>query len=346
MQYIAAGKHTRNVRFQAFIHHRAACHSIQHNTHPLGQLIFRYQTHRQEKGIAGIVFFRSRYGPAVIVHLRQRNAFQTFFSPDIHHRMAEFQRDVVILQALYNIPFQTAAIGHQFCHSLYLCPFQRHTPGHNQANIPAAQNHHFPPGHIAFHIDKALGRTGGKNTCRPVPRNIQRPSGPLPASHRQNHGLRLNPEDPFPTVHGRYNLIPANLHYHRIRHPLNLQRPGHFNIASCIFRPGQLFPEGMQAKAVVNTLIQNTACLPVPLQYQNAFHARLSGSYGGGKSRRSAACYHNIAGFHKSPFSLPAFFFVVPVTIRETPPLLVTSSIGTASSRLSSSITLGAQKPD
>ena len=106
-----------------------------------------------------------------------------------------------------------------------------------------------------------------------------------------------------------------------------------------VLRPGQLLAEGVQAEPGVDALVQYAARLAVPLQYQNIPHALVIGADGGRQPGRAAAYDSKLYFLHHSTS------LVRPASRRLSPPPLVNSVMGTCSSRLSSSMTFGPQKP-
>ena len=191
----------------------------------------------------------------MLVNLGQRNPFHPLLTPDLYHRVAQLQRDAEVVQALDNVSFQAAGVRHQLRNHLDLGSFQRHTPCHNQADIAGAQNHYLAAGHVAFHIDKPLGRACGEDARRTVAGDIQRASGTLSAAHGQNHGLRLNPEHALFPVHGRHNLFMADIHNHSVQPVLDAQFLHLVDKPPRILRAGQFLLKGMKPKAIVDTLV-------------------------------------------------------------------------------------------
>ena len=96
----------------------------------------------------------------------------------------------------------------------------------------------------------------------------------------------------------------------------------------------------MQAKAVVDALVQDAAEPRIALENQHVARAGLHGGFRRGKPCRAAADNNNVA-FHCTapPFS------VLPQTISEPLPFLRTAVTGTPSSRARISMTRGEQKP-
>ena len=97
--------------------------------------------------------------------------------------MAQQQGNIKILQTLDDIAFEAAGKRHQLQNSFDFRPFETHPPRHNEADIAAAQNDSFFPGHIAFHIDEHLRRAGGIDAGGTGPGDPHRAAVPLSAAH-------------------------------------------------------------------------------------------------------------------------------------------------------------------
>ena len=140
----------------------------------------------------------------MLITLCNHNAGQALTAANIHHRMAQMQGNAIIVQALFNIARQSAGIRLHFVYPFDMRPFQRHAPGHNQTDIPAAEDDHLMTDHDVLQINVILRNAGRINPCRPGARRCQRTPGAFTASHGQQHGICLNFQQ---TVHaaGRRN---------------------------------------------------------------------------------------------------------------------------------------------
>ena len=130
-----------------------------------------------------------------------------------------------------------------------------------------------------------------------------------------------------------------NIEHHRVELIGNAEGTDLICKARGVFRSRQLLTEGVQAEARVDALVEDAAELAVALQNEDAVRAVPFGGDGGGKSRGASADDKNADLFHAQTS------FVVPVSSWDAPPRLVSAVCGTPSSRLSSSMTRGAQKP-
>ena len=127
----------------------------------------------------------------MFIHTGHRDACQAVVPVDSRYRMAQVQRNAVIIQALLHIAGQTAGIWLDLKHGLDMGAFQRKPAGHNHADVPGSQDDHFLCGHYIAEVNISLGNPGRKHTGRPLTRNSQSASGPFPASHGKDDGPGL-----------------------------------------------------------------------------------------------------------------------------------------------------------
>ena len=131
MKHISAGKHTPLVRLQALVHQGTVGYRIHSHAQSVRKLIFRDQPAGQKQRVAGNFFLRAGYGPGILIHLCHRHRLHTLLSFDVHHGSLQLQRNSEIIQTLYYVSLQSAGIGHQLRHQLYLSALQRHAAGHD-----------------------------------------------------------------------------------------------------------------------------------------------------------------------------------------------------------------------
>ena len=251
------------------------------------QLVFRDQPAAQQQRIARIFDFRSCDRPSVFVDLRQNDTFHPLFSFDIHDRMRKLERDPEIIQALHDIALQSARIRHQLRHHMHFRPFQAHPSRHDQANIPRSKDHDISARHEAVDIDQLLRRSRRVNASRPVSGNIKRAPGTFPASHCKNDRISLYCLQTV-FIHERHLFICIQIKDHRIQKAIDAQIFHLVNETLRIFRTRQLLMKRMQAKPVMDTLIQDAAQTLVPLQDHDVIQARLFRSARSRKSRRTS----------------------------------------------------------
>ena len=138
MEDISTGKDTGEAGLHTLIDQRTAGHRRHLRPQLLGQFILRKKSYRQEQRITGNVFFCAGDGFHPLIHFRQGHAFHPLFSMDLHHCGGQLQGDAEIVQALDNVPFQAAGVGHDLCYRMDLCPFQCHPARHDKADITGA----------------------------------------------------------------------------------------------------------------------------------------------------------------------------------------------------------------
>ena len=242
-----------------------------------------------------------------------------------------------------DVPLQATGIGHQLGDNQHLGPLQGHAPGHDQADVAAAQNDHSPAGQKALDVHQPLGRARGIDTCRTEARDVQRAPAPLPAAHGQNHGGRFDFNQTVGAVDGGDLLVLGNGQHHGVQLIRDSPVQHLLRETGGVLRAGQFLAESVQAKAVVDALVQNTAQLIVPLQNQNAAAAGIIGRNGRRQTGGTAAddCYFVL---HPSRTS-PILSLLTPTIRRDAPPHLVISAWLTPSSLARISITLGEQNP-
>ena len=224
-----------------------------------------------------------------VFDLGDRHAGHALLALDVHHGVAEFQRDIKVVQALHDVALQPAGIRHQLGHAKHLGALQRHAAGHDQPDIAAAQNDHAAAGQVALHVDQALRRACGKDTRRAGAGDIQRAARTLAAAHGQHDRLGLHLKQTVGAVHGGDDLVGGQVHHHRVQLVGDALRLDLVGKAGGVFGAGQLLLKGMQTETVVDALVQNTAQLGVALQNQNILHARLPRGQCCGKPGRAAA---------------------------------------------------------
>ena len=298
MKNISAGKNTFYICLQTFVYHRSGSHIAQLHACLSGKLILRDQTNRKKKRIAFKKFFGPRNRTSVFIYLCKGDSLHTFFSFYVNHCMTQLQRDPKVIQALHDISLQASGIWHQLCHSLNLCPFQRHTSGHDQSDITGSQDHYFFPRHKSFHVYKALCCSCRINACRTISRNVQRTSRSLSAAHGKDHSLRLDLIHSLLTAHGSDHLILTDIHDHSVQPVLDLLLFYHPDKACCILRSCQLLLKCMKAKSIMDTLIQDPAQFLVTFQDQDALSSLFLCSQGCCQSCRASAYDHDISHHH------------------------------------------------
>ena len=113
MQHIAAGKNAGHAGLQLIVHRRAGGQRRNLHTRAHGQLVLRDQAHRQQKRVAVKVNLRARDRLTLRVHLGHRHTRQALLALNVNDCVAQIQRNVIVVQALYNVAVQAGGIRHQ-----------------------------------------------------------------------------------------------------------------------------------------------------------------------------------------------------------------------------------------
>ena len=188
---------------------------------------------------------------------------------DLCYRSIQIQWNIKIIQALYDITLQAATLGAKFCHALYFGTFQHHTSRHDKSDVSGTKDHHTFTGHPPSDIYIILCRSGAVDACRSAAGDIQCSPGTFSASHSQDHGLRLDFQQPVLFVHGSDFFTSVrkrrNIGYHGVQQIGDLRFFCHIDITFRILRSGQLLFKSMQSETVVDTLVQNAAQFSVTL---------------------------------------------------------------------------------
>ena len=200
-----------------------------------------------------------------VLNAGQRNALNALLALNVHDRVAQLQWNAEIIETLYNIALQTAGIRHQFGHDLHLRALQRHAARHDEANVAGAQNDHLAAGQVALHVHKALGRAGRVDASGAVAGDIQRTARALPAAHGQDHGFGVQLEQAVLLVHSGHGLVRCQIQHHGVELVGNVQLLRLGDEPGRVLGAGQFFFKSMQAKTVVDALVQNAAQFAVAL---------------------------------------------------------------------------------
>ena len=260
---------------------------------------------------------------------------------DIHNGVAQKERDIVVVQALHDVALESAGVRQKLGHALDVRALKRHAARHDEADVAAAEDDDLASGHEALKIHEPLRRTGGIDACRTVAGDVQRSAGPLAAAHRKNDGAAAELlHAAFTARNGEHALVREREH-HRRKTDGNAQLLGAVQKPCGVLGAGQLFAERVQTEAVVDALVQNAAGDAVALDDEHIVHARFLRGDGGGETGRTGADDNDIVGIH----AFSPSFLVLPTIGNDAPPLFVSCSCGTPSSRERIPSTRGEQKP-
>ena len=198
---VAAGKDPRHGGLQKGIGGGAIGGGIQRDTCLRRDLVFRDQSHREQKGVTGYLPFRAGQGAALWVGLRQFCAFDPSASHDPCDGVLKEQGDAEVIEALAHVALQAAGQGILFHHRQDLCTFQRQAAGHDQPDVARPQDQHPTAHQKIFRVDQVLCGAGGIDPRRTGARNGETAPGPLPAAGGQDHGTGRKSEKPLAGRH-------------------------------------------------------------------------------------------------------------------------------------------------
>ena len=210
--------------------------------------------------------FRAFNGLVMVIDACDGDAFDAVFASDIDDGVREEAGDVEVVEALDDVSYEAAGVGHEFGDAEYFCAFQGHASGHDEADVAAAQDDDAFSGHEAVYVDEALSRTGRIDACGPEARDVEGAARPFAAAHRENDGFRVNEENAVIAVHGGDGAVDVDVHDHRVELVFDAAFEDLFNKARGVFGAGQRFFERVQAKAVVNSLIEDAAQFEVAFE--------------------------------------------------------------------------------
>ena len=341
VQHVAAGENAGHVRFERLVDCRAAGHAVECHLRALGKLVLRQKADGEQKRVARDILLRTRHRLAVRADLSERDALEPFPAVDIHDRVAEQQGDAVVVQALHDVALEPAGVRQKLGHAPDVRALERHAARHDEADIAAAEDDDLASGHEALKIHEPLRRAGGVDARRAVAGNVQRPARPFTAAHGENDGAAAELlHAAFAARNGEHALVREREH-HRRKTDGDAQLLGAGQKTRGVLRAGQLLAERVQTEAVVDALVQNAAGDAVALDDEHIVHARLLRGDGGSETGRTGADDDDIVGVH----AFSPSFLVLPTIGNDAPPLFVSCSCGTPSSRERISSTRGEQKP-
>ena len=132
----------------------------EHNTCSGAELILRNQTAGQKQRITIKTNLRPGNGFPVFVHPGYDNSLQPLPAQNVCNSMAQIKRNLIILEALYNVPVETGRIRHDFDTGKDFGALQRHSSGHNQPDIAGTKDDYTLSGHHPFKVDIFLSGSG------------------------------------------------------------------------------------------------------------------------------------------------------------------------------------------
>ena len=147
MEHVAGREHAGDAGLIVLIHKGALGAPVHRQAGAVGDVPGGNEAHRQDEGVAVHPLLGAGDGAEPFVHLGDGHPFQPLPAVDVGDGVAQVEGDVVVVEALLDVPGQAPGIGLNLIDTLYMGPFQGHAPGHDEADIAAAQDHHFPAHH-------------------------------------------------------------------------------------------------------------------------------------------------------------------------------------------------------
>ena len=130
-----------------------------------------------------------------------------------------------------------------------------------------------------------MGGAGCKDAGRPVAGNGDRTAGPLAAAHRENDRAGGDLQVSVGRIDGGYDPVRRDRQHHRVRFEDDRGGRKFGKSAIRVLGSGKFLFIDLKAEAVVDTLIEYSARLVVPLQDEDVSDALATGLGGGCKLR-------------------------------------------------------------
>ena len=265
VEHVAAGEDAGDGALPVLPDHRAVGAGVDLHARLAAQLVLGQQAHGEQQGVAVEDHLRAGDGAALFIHLRHHHLLQPVPAPNVGDGVAQIEGNVEVVEALDDVPGQTAGVGHQLHAGQDLGPLQGHAAGHDQADVAGAQDDHPPTHHIALHVQKALGGAGGEDAGAAGAGDGDGAPGALPAAHSQDDGPGLDGLVAVPGADGVQDPVLVQIQHHGIGADLNVGVLHHVDEAARVLGAGELLLEAVQAEAVVDALVQDAARLVVAL---------------------------------------------------------------------------------
>ena len=272
VKHIAACKDSRHAGLEGFIDHGSGGGGGDLNACPEAQLVFRNQAAGKEQCITVKFDLRSGNRISFFIHLGNGHAFQAFAAADIRDGVAEIERNIIVLEALNDVPVQAGGIRHELHTGKDFCPLKGHPPGHDQADIARTEDHNAFPRHQAFQVDEALRGPGGIDSGAAGAGRTKRATGTLAAAHGQDDRLGMNDLQAAGGGNAGHGMVRRDGKHGGGTLDLNTEFSCFIDIPLCVFRPCQFLLETVQAETVMDTLAQDTAGVLFPLENQQGIN--------------------------------------------------------------------------
>src|SRR5450830_327244 len=288
MYHVARGKNARYTGLHFFIDKWSTGDGIKCNTRFARKFILRDEAYRKQQCITGNGLLRARYRLALVIDLNRFDGFYPVVADDALDRMLQLKWNIVVLKALHIVARQAGQEGHDFQHSFYLGTFEGKSARHDHANVARAKNHEALARHKAFDIDKALGCSRGIHARWPCSRQSNLCSRSLTAAHGEHQSPRVKLEKAGRPACHIHMPFARHIECHRIQQRIDVKPCKLINEMLRIGRTWHILLEYLEAKSVMNALLQNTTQLLCPLDDKHILSTRLLCFYRGSQASRTS----------------------------------------------------------
>ena len=295
VQDVAAGKHARDAGHELVVHERAARDGVYAHARLAAELVFRQQPHGEQQRVARVAHLRAGYGAQVLVHLGDGDRLHAALALHVHHGVRQLERYAKVIQALHDVALEPAGVRHELRDARHVRALEREPARHDEADVAGAQDHDLAPRQQAVDVYQALRGAGRVHAGRARAADVQRAARPLAAAHRKHHGPRAHAEDAALCADGRHHALWGHVEHRGLEHALDAALARLRHVAGRVLRARELLLERVEAKAVVDALVEDAAQLRLALQHQHGGDAGVMRGNGGGKARGSPAHDHDVA---------------------------------------------------
>ena len=228
---------------------------------------------------------------------------------NFRHSMAQVQRDVVVIETLFNISWQSRRIGLHLIDSFHMSPFQCQTPCHDHANVSGSQYHHLFSRHLVVQIDISLRHSRGEYSRRTLSGYGKSSSRSLTAAHGEYHRLRLISHK----TTGSYNshqTIARNTGHGSI---CNIRYPKLTDLrnkSTGIFRPAEGDSESCKSETIMYALTEYTSKVLFTFNYKDIPDTLLPQLHRSAQTGRPSAHDKNIYFFYFLAHTFSSYIFM------------------------------------
>ena len=299
MENVAAGINACLLGSSVLVDSRTARNSVQLYAGTLCELVLGKKSAGKEKRIAFDILALFWNDAQMLVNLGNRNTFNSLLSVYLGYRVAEFERNSEVVQALNDVSVKSAGIRHKLAYELDICSFKRHSSRHNETDVSRAENDNILSGHFALYVDKSLRRARRIHACGAFAGNVELSATSFATAHRKHNSTCVNSKHSVLAVHSRDDVSAAfallDSEHHSLYDIRDFPFDNHFLISVRVFGSCQLLAETMKPEAVVNTLAENSAEPFVTFDYKYILYATVISGNGSRHSRGASTYDGNIA---------------------------------------------------